>query len=208
MFLADLPFKVKVEAFFRLAGSFDFLLVFVWSLLLIPAITVRGGMRGWLLWFDTPLFLIACFSMVHCYALSQRAIGGQWVARLRNIPALIAVGLGLSMYNSFEILEALVRRKIEFSRTPKYGAVAATNPRVRSPYRRKRFTQPLIELILGFCFACGAAYAFSLHVFSVVPIMPLFNWGFFYLGWLSLIQQQTLFHGTLLPQRKPNRFGM
>ena len=200
VFLADLPLKVKVEAFFHLTGSFNFLLVFVWSLLLFPVTAVRGGMSGWLLWFDAPLFLMVAFSVVHCYALSQRAIGGRWIARLRSIPALMAVGLGLSMNNSFAILEVLARRKIEFSRTPKYGAMAATNTKVSSPYRRKRFTQPVIELVIGFYFACGAAYAIFLHVFSVFPVMLLFSWGFFYLGWISLIQQQTLIYGMLPAQ--------
>jgi hypothetical protein len=114
----------------------------------------------------------------------------------------MAVGLGLSMNNSFAILDVLARRKIEFSRTPKHGAMAATNPKVSSPYRRKRFTQPIIELVLGFYFACGAAYAVFLHVFPVFPVMLLFSWGFFYLGWISLIQQQTLIYGMLSAQRE------
>ena len=43
---SDLPFKVKVEAFFHLTANFNYLLMIVLSVLMFPAMVFRYNM-GW-----------------------------------------------------------------------------------------------------------------------------------------------------------------
>src|SRR5580765_2942368 len=60
---ADLPFRVKAEAFFHLTANFNYILMCVLSILMFPAMVIRYNM-GWyeMLLIDIPLFFAATFS--------------------------------------------------------------------------------------------------------------------------------------------------
>ena len=78
---ADLPLKVKAEAFFHLTANFNYLLMVVLSILMFPAMVVRYNM-GWteMLLIDVPLFAAATLSVFNFY-LIQPARG---VSRLAS----------------------------------------------------------------------------------------------------------------------------
>ena len=91
---ADLPFRVKAEAFFHLTANFNYLLMVVLCVLMFPSMYVRYNM-GWseMLLIDIPLFFAATFSVVNFYAFSQmQAYPNDWKSRLKYLPLLMAVG--------------------------------------------------------------------------------------------------------------------
>ena len=120
--LADLPLKVKAEAFFHLTANFNYLLMIVLSALMFPAMIVRYEM-GWteMLLIDIPLFAAATFSVFNFYMMSQRETYPDWRSRIRYLPVVMAIGIGLSVNNAKAVLEALFGAPGEFTRTPKYG---------------------------------------------------------------------------------------
>src|SRR6185312_13433327 len=118
---ADLPLHVKAEAFFHLTANFNYLLMVVLSILIFPAMVIRYEM-GWyeMLLIDVPLFFAATFSVCNFYMVCQREIHRDWVARIKYLPFLMSIGIGLSINNSRAVFEALFNKESEFTRTPKY----------------------------------------------------------------------------------------
>src|SRR4249919_436602 len=118
---SDLPLKVKVEAFFHLTANFNYLLMVALSILLFPAMVYRYEM-GWteMLLIDVPLFAAATFSVINFYLVSQREIYPDWRTRVKYLPIVMAVGIGLAVNNSRAVIEALMGNPGEFTRTPKY----------------------------------------------------------------------------------------
>ncbi len=120
---SDAPLRVKAEAFLHLTANFNYLLVLALCALILPALMARtatGGAQR-LLFVDAAVFGLAAVSIVTFHAVSQREIGGRWWARLADLPAMVALGLGLSVNNAVAVVEALWGPTGEFRRTPKYG---------------------------------------------------------------------------------------
>ena len=119
------------------------------------------------------------------HAVSQRAIGGRWWARLRDLPAMVALGLGLSVNNAVAVVEALAGPTGEFRRTPKYG-VRSRGDRIAAGGRGRGVrVQPLVEIAFGTYFTLAVAYAVAAGVYGAVPFLALFQMGFLYTGFAS-----------------------
>ena len=187
---ADVPLGVKVEAFFHLTANFNYILMCVLSVLIFPSMVIRYNM-GWyeMLLIDVPLFFAATFSFCNFYAVCQREIHSDWRARLKYVPFLMSVGIGLSINNTRAVVEALVKKETEFARTPKYHIEADADEWVGKKYRQSVAVQPLIELVLGLYFTWTVFYALANGIYGTLPFLLLFQVGFLYTGLLSVVQQ-------------------
>ena len=187
---ADLPMPVKAEAFFHLTANFNYLLMTVLCVLIFPSMVIRYEM-GWyeMLLIDVPLFFAATMSFCNFYMVCQREIHTDWVTRLRYMPFLISIGIGLCVNNSKAVLEALFDKKSEFTRTPKYHIESDSDEWVSKRYRQSVTIQPLIELGLGFYFTATVFYALANGIYGTLPFLVLFQIGFLYTGLLSIVQQ-------------------
>ncbi len=107
---SNLPTHVKAEAFFHLTANFNYLLMVVLSILMFPAMYVRYNM-GWteMLLIDVPLFFAATFSVANFYLVCQRELFREtWMSRLKYLPFLMSIGIGLCINNARAVIEALV----------------------------------------------------------------------------------------------------
>jgi len=187
---SDQPFVVKAEAFFHLTANFNYPLMVLLSILMFPAIFVRYS-GGWseMLLIDLPFFVAATASVFYFYAISQREIYAGWRARLKYLPLLMAVGIGLSINNTRAVLEAMLNRESEFARTPKYGVEQTSDDWTGKKYRQLTSVQPFIELALGLYFTGTVFYALSNGIYASLPFLVLFQAGYLYMALLSLLQQ-------------------
>jgi cellulose synthase/poly-beta-1,6-N-acetylglucosamine synthase-like glycosyltransferase len=188
---ADLPFKVKAEAFFHLTANFNYVLMLALSLLMFPAMIVRYEM-GWseMLLIDLPAFFLATFSVANFYAFSQReAYPADWKQRVKYLPAVMAVGIGLTINNLRAVLEAALGQESEFRRTPKYGIKKSQDDWTGKKYRQSQMLQPMIETALGLYFTSAVIYALVNGIFGSLPFLMLFQFGYLYLGLSSIYQQ-------------------
>jgi cellulose synthase/poly-beta-1,6-N-acetylglucosamine synthase-like glycosyltransferase len=186
------PLKVKVEAFFHLTANFNYLLMSVLSVLMFPAMWVRYNM-GWteMLLIDIPLFAAATLSVCNFYIVSQRELYPDWRTRLKYLPFLMSIGIGLSVNNTRAVLEALFKKDSEFARTPKYGIERASDEWAGKKYHQTVGVQSLIELALGLYFTGTVFYALANQIYGTLPFLMLFQIGFLYTGLLSILQQFT-----------------
>ena len=186
------PLKVKAEAFFHLSANFNYLLMSLLSLLMFPAMWVRYSM-GWteMLLIDVPMFFAATASVGNFYVVSQRELYTDWRQRLKYLPFLMSIGIGLCINNSRAVLEAVFGKQSEFARTPKYGIERDSDEWVGKKYHQSVGVQPMIELALGLYFTWTVFYALSNQIYGTLPFLMLFQIGFLYTGLLSILQQYT-----------------
>jgi len=187
---AKLPLSVKAEAFFHLSANFNYPFLCVLSVLMFPAMVIRYNM-GWyeMLLIDVPLFFAATFSFCNFYVVCQREIHPDWRARIRYLPFLMSIGIGLCINNTRAVFEALFDKQTDFARTPKYRIEADSDEWVGKKYRQSVAVQPLIELALGLYFTATVFYALANQIYGTVPFLVLFQVGFLYTGLLSIVQQ-------------------
>jgi cellulose synthase/poly-beta-1,6-N-acetylglucosamine synthase-like glycosyltransferase len=186
------PLAVKAEAFFHLSANFNYLLMSLLSILMFPAMYVRYNM-GWteMLLIDVPLFAAATMSVCNFYIVSQRELYTDWWQRLKYLPFLMSIGIGLCVNNTRAVLEAMFGKESEFARTPKYGIEREGDEWVGKKYHQGFGMQPLVELALGLYFTGTVFYALANQIYGTLPFLMLFQIGFLYTGLLSIFQQYT-----------------
>jgi cellulose synthase/poly-beta-1,6-N-acetylglucosamine synthase-like glycosyltransferase len=187
---SNLPLGVKAEAFFHLTANFNYPLMCVLSVLMFPSMVIRYNM-GWyeMLLIDVPLFFAATFSVCNFYMICQREIHSDWLSRLKYLPFLMSIGIGLSINNTRAVFEALFNKQSEFARTPKYRIEGDSDEWVGKRYRQSVAVQPFIELALGLYFTWTVFYALANQIYATLPFLVLFQIGFLYTGLVSIVQQ-------------------
>jgi cellulose synthase/poly-beta-1,6-N-acetylglucosamine synthase-like glycosyltransferase len=186
------PIGVKAEAFFHLSANFNYLLMSVLSILMFPSMYVRYSM-GWteMMLIDIPLFAAATLSFCNFYMVSQRELYPDWKTRLKYLPFLMSIGIGLCVNNTRAVIEAMFGKQSEFARTPKYGIERDSDEWVGKKYHQTVGVQPMIELALGLYFTATVFYALANGIYGTLPFLMLFQIGFLYTGLLSIFQQFT-----------------
>ena len=187
---SDLPLHVKVESAFHLTANFAYPLMVLLSLLMFPAMVIRYNMGLYeMLIVDIPLFMGATLSVCSFYLSSQKEIfGPDWKSRLRYLPAVLAVGIGISVNNTKAVLEALFGVESGFRRTPKYKVEGAADEWKTKRYKGALDFLPFVELGLGIYFGVMAWYALTNDIWGTLPFILIFQAGFLYAAGLSLFQ--------------------
>jgi cellulose synthase/poly-beta-1,6-N-acetylglucosamine synthase-like glycosyltransferase len=185
---SKLPLKIKIEAFFHLSANISYPLMIVLCLLMLPAMIVRFN-QGWfqMLYIDLPLWLAATASVSTFYLVAQRELYSDWRSRLKYLPFLMAVGIGLSVSNSKAVIEALLGIKTSFKRTPKYHIENKSDRWASKKYLGRTGVMPIIEIILGLYFLLVVYYAISNQNYPTIPFLMLFVVGFIYMGLMSVL---------------------
>jgi cellulose synthase/poly-beta-1,6-N-acetylglucosamine synthase-like glycosyltransferase len=195
----DLPYllrakisrREKMEAWYHLSANISYPLMIVLSTLLMPAMIIRFY-QGWfqMLYIDLPLFMASTFSISSFYLVSQKELFPRtWKRTLLYLPALMGLGIGLTLTNSKAVLEALFGIKSPFARTPKYRVVSKKERSAAAKKYRKRLgLVPYFELLIGCYFALTIWYAMVNENYFTVPFLVIFVWGYWYTGVMSLLQ--------------------
>jgi hypothetical protein len=160
------------------------------AILMFPAMVIRYNM-GWyeMMIVDVPLFLGATMSVCSFYVMSQREVFGEtWKNRLRYLPAVLSVGIGLSVSNAKGVIEAIFGIESEFTRTPKYGVEGVGDEWRQKRYRGNVTLLPFVELLLGVYFTTMMYYAASNGIYGTLPFIVLFQAGFLHAAAMSLFQ--------------------
>ena len=193
---STLPFKVKAEAFFHLTSSTLYVFVVVLSFLLLPVMLLSEEVPVWNSWqllllFHLPFLFCASLSACIFYTISQvelKQLG--WFRAMLMTPVLMAVGIGISLVNGKAVIEALLGIKSGFVRTPKYGVHSARSNWREKIYRGSNNFLPVFEIGLAL-YICLAVYtSIKLSLWSVIPFLSLFLFGYAYVGLLSLLQNK------------------
>src|SRR5665213_1513737 len=120
---ADLPLRVKVEAFMHLTPNISYPLMIIISMLLLPVMIVRFYMGVFqMAIIDFPLIVASFWSISAFYLYAQKELYPKtWGKSIAFLPMLMAAGVALTVSNSKGVIEALLGIQSSFPRTAKYA---------------------------------------------------------------------------------------
>ena len=190
VFKSKQPWHVKAEAFFHLTANISYPLMVLLSTMLLPAMIVRFY-QGYfqMLFIDLPLFLASTCSISSFYLVSQRELRPKtWMRTFLYMPFVMATGIGISVRNAQAVIEAIIGKKSEFARTPKFKIEGKQGTFAKKSYKNKAGWMPYAEILLGVYFSLTIVYAIMNENYATVPFLLLFVWGYLYTGFMSLGQ--------------------
>jgi hypothetical protein len=167
---ADVAVRVRLEAIAHLTANFAWPLCVVLAVLLPLVVFSRGSATLGNIALDLSLVGFSLFANAAFY----RAGGAAW----RDIPAVLALGVGMGPSQAAATLEGLFGPVGEFVRTPKNGGGVGS-------YRAAVSRIP-VEALLGVLHAAAAVWAALNGHYGAVPVLMLFCAGF---GWVAVATQ-------------------
>lgn len=181
-----LPLAVKIEATIHMTANAAYPLMTGLSLLAFPAMLWRRHAIGPdPLVADLPVLAFATGSVCVFFVAAQVAVGAGWRRAVIRLPALMALGAGISISNTLAVVQGLRGGPGTFVRTPKSGGRRGGSANGGS-YRSAHGAAPLLEALmtayLGWCTAAAVAAG----MYSSLPVLLLFLAGYGYVAFLSL----------------------
>ncbi|MBI1790311.1 MAG: glycosyltransferase [Acidobacteria bacterium] len=188
---ADLPKRVKLEAFMHLTPNISYPLMIVMSALMLPVMIVRFYMGvAQMVFLDLPLIVASFWSISAFYVVAQRELYPKnWKRTFLVLPLLMAVGVGLTIINTRAVLEALAGVQSGFVRTAKYALAGRHVNLEHKKYRSRSGWLPYVEVAFGTYFVAMIAYAIETYNYPTVPFLLLFVAGYYWAGFSTLYQE-------------------
>jgi cellulose synthase/poly-beta-1,6-N-acetylglucosamine synthase-like glycosyltransferase len=181
---SEAPLGVKLEATFHLTSNVPYVLLLLLSLIVYPVVLARYSSRSvFFLAADTLLLLAATAPVLAYFAQAER---GPALARLRWVPLVMTLGIGLAVNNTRAVLEGLFCRAGAFHRTPKFRLEERRDRWWGKRYRSSIRFHVLVELALGGYFAWAMLALARAGLWAPLPFFLLYLSGFLYVGGLSV----------------------
>src|SRR5207248_71768 len=144
------PRPLQTEPLFHLTGNISYPLMILLSTMLLPAMIVRFY-QGWvkMLVIDLPLFLASTCSISSFYLVAQRELRPKtWRRTFLYLPFVMATGIGISVRNAQAVIEAVLGKRSEFARTPKFNIEGKKGTFAKKSYKNKAGWMPYAEILL------------------------------------------------------------
>ncbi len=185
---SHLPLKTKLESTVHLTSNIVFPFIILVAFLNVPLVIIKNEVGGFDTYFSLmSVFVLASISTFLFYLYAQRAIHLDWHRRLLLFPVFMAGSMGLAVNNTKAVFEAIIGKKTEFKRTPKYRIEQANDDWKQKRYVQKRIGWiVLVELALAVYFLVGIATSISYLEIAAIPFQLMFLMGFGTVGTLSL----------------------
>jgi cellulose synthase/poly-beta-1,6-N-acetylglucosamine synthase-like glycosyltransferase len=180
---SDLSLGAKAEAFFHLTPHVSYPLTAALTVVLLPVVLLLPSKTACsMLLLDLPLFFGTTGSLLAFYALAERAQGRRALDALRTVPALIALGVGLTPLVTRAFVEGHRAMAGEFVRTPKKGSKAGR-------YRASRADFPTWELLLLLVALADVVASLANGHYFATPFAALFACGYGVMSFALLADQ-------------------
>jgi hypothetical protein len=140
------------------------------------------------LWLDLPVFLASTASVGFFYVATGRELGLTWWGRIKYLPFVMSLGIGMAINQAKAVVEALMDKQSEFTRTPKTGSEGKSVKAVKKAYIGKRNWVPVVELLFGLYFTGAVYFAWDKEIWTSLPFLVLFQVGFLYVGVTSMLE--------------------
>lgn len=182
------PISVKLEATFHLSANLSYLLLVMLSALLPLSVAFRSNAvaHGSLFW-EMVVFSLTTLSIFSFYLTSQRELYPDWRWRAKEIPLILALGIGMCVNNAMAVTEALLGIRTPFVRTAKYKIESFKDRWKGKIYRTIRKPSLIFEFVLSLYMSISLAVLVSMGNWAALPYVLLFGTGYLYVFGLSVI---------------------
>lgn len=178
--------EAKLQAFIQLTRHIVFPLMLV-QFLALPVL-LAADINLYVVSFLPALTIAAYLAMgPGAYLLIiQKVYNKSWKSKAKALPSLLVYSAGMSVNNTVAVFDAVLGKKNEFLRTPKYGIV-----KKEDDWRDKAYNLPftkttLLEIFFGIYGILGILISIFSNNPIFAPIIGIQTVGFFYIAYLSL----------------------
>jgi cellulose synthase/poly-beta-1,6-N-acetylglucosamine synthase-like glycosyltransferase len=192
---ADLPFSVKLEAFFHLTSPIIYLITALFFVIIFPAKVFILGKYGGKLTILFNIFLGVSLIILFSFYYTAEKLNSKKVNKftfLKKMIFVIMLGIGNSINASKAIIEGFWDKYSEFHRTPKYGIESRSDTWKNKKYYCTNDGLLYIETFMLVYYLVGVFLSFYWHSWSVVPWMCIFCFGWLYLVINQIIEQRLM----------------
>ena len=180
-----ISFDAKLQAFVQLTRHIVFPLMLI-QFLTLP-ILLAAEINLYIVSFLPILTLATYFAMgpgAYLYII-HNMYKKNWKEKALSMPYLIIYSIGMSVNNTVAVFDAMIGRKNEFLRTPKYGIIKKTDDWRTKAYNLPFSQTTLLELFFGIYGIFGIFIAIYSSNPIWVPIIALQTIGFLYIAFMS-----------------------
>ena len=182
--------ETKIQAFVQLTRHIVHPLILI-QFLALPVL-LAGNVNLYIVSF-LPIITIVTYLAMGPGAfilIIQNMYGKSWKSKAKLLPALSIYNAGMSVNNTVAVFDAILGKKNEFHRTPKYGIINKDDD-----WKGKAYNLPFTQTtLLEIFFGVYGIIAIFISIFSnnpmFVPIIAIQTIGFFYIAYLSLSHTQ------------------
>ena len=178
--------EAKIQAFIQLTRHIVYPLMLI-QFLALP-ILLAGQVNLYVVSF-IPALTIATYLAMGPGAyimIMQSMYHKSWKSKAKILPALLVYNAGMSVNNTVAVFDAVLGKKNEFLRTPKYGIVTKDDDWRNKAYNLPFTQTTLLEIFFGVYGIMGIFIAIFSNNPIFVPIIGLQAVGFFYIAYMSL----------------------
>ena len=183
---APLPLFTRLQGWIHLSYYLAHPLMLIVLLITLPLLW-HGLLDRWAL----VCLSLATLGPPLLYVLSQHALYGNWRERLKALPVLICLGMGLALSNTVAVVEALLGVKSAFQRTPKFQIEGERGGWQSSAYKLPAGNLVWAELLLALYALLTVFAALSRGNIGAVPFLLLYVFGFGYVSLSGLTQARS-----------------
>jgi cellulose synthase/poly-beta-1,6-N-acetylglucosamine synthase-like glycosyltransferase len=185
---AKIPLATKLECTVHLTSNIVFPFILLVALLNVPMVLIKNLTADYDYLFNfMSIFVLASVGTFLFYLHSQRSIHEDWQQRVLLFPLFMAGSMGLAVNNTKAVIEALIGKRSEFTRTPKYRIQSTRDDWRTRKYARTRLGMTaIVELLFGAYFLVGMLVSLYFGELAAIPFQLMFFIGFGGIGYLSL----------------------
>lgn len=184
---ADLPLKHKIMSTFHLTNNIVFPFILLACILNLPVVLIKNTGRYDIYFTFMSVFVLAFIGSFLLYLFSQKDVYADWRTRILLFPVFMAGSMGFAINNTKAVFEAVIKKKSEFVRTPKYGIENTEHTWKDKKYVHKKvsFAVVLESLMALYSFSAVVISVITLQI-SAIPFQLMFSFGFGLVAYLSI----------------------
>lgn len=116
----------------------------------------------------------------------QKMYNKSWKSKAKILPSLLIYNAGMSVNNTVAVFDAVLGKKNEFLRTPKYGILTKKDDWRDNAYNLPFTKITLLEIFFGLYGLMGILISIFSNNPIFVPIIGIQTMGFFFIAYMSL----------------------
>jgi cellulose synthase/poly-beta-1,6-N-acetylglucosamine synthase-like glycosyltransferase len=184
---ADLPLKHKIISTFHLTNNIVFPFILLACLLNMPIVLIKNTGHYDTYFAFMSVFVLAFIGSFLFYLFSQKDVYADWRTRVLLFPVFMAGSMGFAINNTKAVFEALINKKSEFVRTPKYGIAGEKDSWKDKKYVHKKIKLSVIfESLLALYSLAAVIVSLATLQISAIPFQLMFTFGFGLVAYLSI----------------------
>lgn len=180
---SKLPLKTKFVSTYHLTGNYAFPFILLAGILNVPLIFIKNSGYHQDFFNATSVFILGFLSTFSFYLFAQKDVHEDWRKKILLFPLFMAGSMGFALNNSRAVFEALMNRKSEFVRTPKFKTVNKNDAKTNKQYKAKIGLSVYIELLLTLYCSIGLIATVYFLELAAIPFHLLYTLGF---GFVSI----------------------